>query len=275
MLQQNLTVVIPTRNEERNIEKCLLAIGDWCLVIVIDSLSSDQTKQIAKSYGATVLEFDWDGLYPKKRNWFLDSPFVNTEWVCFVDADEIITPEFKDEVDAKIKNKEYDGYWLNYTINFENKALRFGLPQRKLALFKSCFRYQKSRILFGDDLDMEIHEQPVVSKSKVGSIKSKITHLDPNSHERFVIKHLKYAIWEAGNHSVAEDADYGESVSLRQRAKRRLLSNNLFPFLYFLYVYILRLGFLDGSAGLSYAINKLWYFNLVKGLIKNRVTDDR
>jgi len=93
----DLTVCIPVRNEERNISACLQAIGqDFARsVVVIDSSSTDATAETANSYGATVLQFDWNGRFPKKRNWYLRHHTPATTWVLFLDADEILTPAVK------------------------------------------------------------------------------------------------------------------------------------------------------------------------------------
>jgi glycosyltransferase involved in cell wall biosynthesis len=84
----DLTIAIPVRNEERNLPDCLRAIGLGLAikVVVIDSGSTDKTVEIAHSLGAEVLNFEWNGRFPKKRNWFLRNYAFTTKWVFFLDA---------------------------------------------------------------------------------------------------------------------------------------------------------------------------------------------
>ena len=88
----DLTIAIPVRNEERNLAVCLQAIGtDFAQrVVVIDSVSTDATAAVAAAHGADVISFHWNGHFPKKRNWFLRHHTPSTEWVLFLDADEIL-----------------------------------------------------------------------------------------------------------------------------------------------------------------------------------------
>src|SRR5690606_31391394 len=112
----DLTIAIPAKNEALNLPGCLKAIGpDFAQrVVVIDSGSTDQTKQIAKNFGAEVLDFNWNGKFPKKRNWFLINHALTTKWVLFLDADEYLTDEFKAELRDKLAG-DHVGFWLNYT----------------------------------------------------------------------------------------------------------------------------------------------------------------
>ncbi len=89
-----ITVAIPVKNESSNLGRCLSRLTEFESVVVIDSSSTDQTPEIARSHGARVLNFEWDGGYPKKRNWFLTTQAVGTPWVLFLDADEFVTEEF-------------------------------------------------------------------------------------------------------------------------------------------------------------------------------------
>ncbi|MGB5135674.1 MAG: glycosyltransferase [Prochlorococcaceae cyanobacterium] len=86
----DLTVAIPVRNEECNLATCLQAIGPGFArsLVVIDSGSTDTTAAIARNHGAEVVTFEWNGRFPKKRNWFLRHHTPTTRWVLFLDADE-------------------------------------------------------------------------------------------------------------------------------------------------------------------------------------------
>ena len=90
-----VTVVVPVKNEEPNMVRCLDRLTGFDQVMVIDSKSTDKTAQIALEYGAEVHQFDWNGQFPKKRNWVLRNLNIKNEWVLFLDADEYILPSIK------------------------------------------------------------------------------------------------------------------------------------------------------------------------------------
>jgi glycosyltransferase involved in cell wall biosynthesis len=79
----DLTIAIPVRNEEKNLPGCLEAIGKHFAekIVIIDSDSTDQTTDISRRFGADVVNFKWDGKFPKKRNWFLRNHTPTTKWV--------------------------------------------------------------------------------------------------------------------------------------------------------------------------------------------------
>src|SRR5690348_13499361 len=94
----DVTVVVPVRNEEKNLPECLRRLTAFKHVVVVDSNSQDQTRSIAEQHGALVLNFAWDGRFPKKRNWTLRNHRFETSWVLFLDADEYIDEAFVDEL---------------------------------------------------------------------------------------------------------------------------------------------------------------------------------
>ena len=135
----DLTIAIPARNENKNLPGCLAAIGKGFAkkVVVIDSASKDNTRQIAEHFsGAEVINFVWDGKFPKKRNWYLRNHTPDTKWILFLDADEYINDELKTELINALQRDDKVGYWLRYSIYFLGKKLKGGYPLHKLALFK-------------------------------------------------------------------------------------------------------------------------------------------
>jgi glycosyltransferase involved in cell wall biosynthesis len=96
----DVTIAIPVKNEEKNLADCIDAIGDdfAAQIVVIDSGSTDGTRKIAIDAGIPLVDFKWNGQFPKKRNWFLRNYPLQTKWVLFLDADEIITEAFKSEL---------------------------------------------------------------------------------------------------------------------------------------------------------------------------------
>ena len=159
----SVTVVIPVKNEEKNLPSCLKKLRSFAEVLVVDSCSIDRTRAIAEAARAKVIDFNWQGGYPKKRNWVLLNYTFATPWVLFLDADERLTDEFLRELEVEISESRYDGFWLTYRNHFMGRALKFGLPQRKLALFRvGAGLYERIDDANWSDLDMEVHEHPVL-----------------------------------------------------------------------------------------------------------------
>ena len=99
-----VTVVIPAKNEAKNLKRCIDVVRSLGPVLVVDSKSTDGTFDIAEQCAAEVLDFAWDGRFPKKRNWTLRNYQFKTEWVLFLDADEFVSEAFILEVQT---NQEY------------------------------------------------------------------------------------------------------------------------------------------------------------------------
>src|SRR6266852_1689887 len=113
-----ISVLIPTRNEEENIRKCINTVSWADEIWVVDSHSTDNTVEIAKSLGAQVVPFSWDGHGPRKKNWAFDNLPWKHEWVLIVDADEEVTPALRDEISVAIARSSYDAYLVSYHYYF-------------------------------------------------------------------------------------------------------------------------------------------------------------
>jgi glycosyltransferase involved in cell wall biosynthesis len=271
-----ISVVIPVRNEALNLPRCLAALSRFDEIIVVDSASTDQTCALAREAGAEVLDFQWDGGFPKKRNWVLMNHTLRHPWVLFLDADEIVTEAFCTEIENTIKDTPHAGFWLKYTTYFLGCRLRHGVPQRKLALFRvGAGFYERIDEKFWSRLDMEVHEHPVLVGS-VGSIDAPIDHNDDRGIVKFIDRHRDYALWEAQRYrKMRAEPERNAGLTPRQRTKYRYLDRWWYPFAYGIYQYIVRLGFLDGYAGLQYAFYKTWYFNTVQVLIRTPMSLSR
>jgi glycosyltransferase involved in cell wall biosynthesis len=264
-----VTVVIPVKNEEKNLPSCLAKLVDFAEILVVDSASDDQTRSIAEEAGAKVLDFHWRGGFPKKRNWvLLNYPFT-TPWVLFLDADEQLSEAFRHELSKKVEEGVHTGFWLNYRNYFFGKMLRHGVPQRKLALFRvGSGLYERVDDLGWSPLDMEVHEHPVLEGS-IGEIAEPIDHLNYRSLHHFIERHNDYSTWEA-NRYVELRSRFHESNRFtdRQKLKYRHMERWWFPGAYFGLTYFIRGGFLDGRPGFIYAVFKAFYFIQVQQKIK-------
>lgn len=265
-----IAVIIPVRNEEVNLPRCLAALSRFDEIIVVDSGSTDRTIQIAEEFGARVLNFAWNGRYPKKRNWILLEHTPTKPWALFLDADEIIDDSFCDSLEIVLSDTEHVGYWLNYTNYFLGCRLRHGVPQRKLALIRVGYGlYERIDEVAWSKLDMEVHEHPILNGT-VGIIEAPIEHNDDRGLLKFIDRHREYAAWEVCRHAALMQAGDAALAKLtrRQVRKYRNLDRWWFAYGYLFVQFCLKLGFLDGYAGWQYALVKFWYFNTIHVLIR-------
>lgn len=270
----DLTIAIPVKNEEVNIGGCIDAIGENFArkIVVIDSGSTDRTVEIAKMKGVEVIDFEWDGKFPKKRNWFLRNHTPTTKWVLFLDADEYLTPAFKKELDNALndtRNEEIKGFWLRYSIYFLGKPLKGGYPLAKLALFQiGTGEYEKIEENRWSKMDMEIHEHPIIT-GKVGELKSKIDHRDFRGIDSYLKKHNEYAAWEAERYRAIKDKpELFSQFTWKQKLKYRLMNSIFIGPVFFIGSFIFMGGFRDGSRGFVFAILKMSYFTQIYCRIK-------
>jgi glycosyltransferase involved in cell wall biosynthesis len=265
-----VTVIVPVMNEERSLGACLERLTRFQEVLVVDSGSSDATADIAMRFGARVLQFKWNGSYPKKRNWVLLNHSLASDWVLFLDADEVVDDSFCNAVACALRTGKHSGYWLRYSNFFAGKRLKHGVPQRKLALFKKDAGLFERIEEFGwSKLDMEVHEHPQIVGS-VDEISVPIEHRDFRGLARFLERHLDYAKWEARRLLLlkAQGAVDSDALTKRQRFKYSRMERWWYPWAYFAYTYVVRLGFLDGRAGFLYAYYKAWYFMTIRLLVR-------
>lgn len=259
-----VSVLIPARNEEANLPRCLKAVDGWAdEVVVVDSQSTDGTVSIAKSFGADVIQFDYEGGWPKKRQWALDTyPFRN-DWILLLDADEILLKPVKREISEAIASDRYNGYWLRFQLYFLGRQLKYGgFDLWKLFLFKRGkgryerrFENQNAKMS-----DIEVHEHVVVD-GPVGRLSNPVRHENWNSLYRYIEKHNEYSEWEArvyheGRSDDVEPSLFGNQAQRRRWLKQKLVRLPGFPLLTFFYRYVIRLGFLDGKPGFIYCALK-------------------
>jgi glycosyltransferase involved in cell wall biosynthesis len=256
-----VTIVIPVKNEARNLPLCLAALPPAAELVVVDSGSTDATVELARAAGATVIDFKWDGRFPKKRNWVLQNHAFKSEWVLFLDADERLSPAFNLALARAVERRDVVGYWLHYNNHFMGRLLRYGVPQRKLALFRvDAGLYERIEENAWSTLDMEVHEHPVLNGA-VADLPERIEHEDFRGLHHFIARHNEYSSWEARRvGALMADPDAWRHLTHRQRSKYANLTRWWFAPAYFAFTYVVRRGFLDGRAGLAYAALKFVYF---------------
>jgi glycosyltransferase involved in cell wall biosynthesis len=255
-----VSVLIPVKNEAENLPRCLAAVAWAAEIIVVDSSSADATVAIAEQHGARVVQFRYDGGWPKKKEWALRNLQFAHPWVLLLDADEVMPADAAEEIRAIVTAPAppHAGYWINRRFFFLGQWLRHAyFPNWNLRLVQHA-RAHFERLAGGDTRsgDNEVHEHLLVDGT-TGRLRAMMDHYAFPTIEAFVEKHNRYSNWEA---VVAVEsagrADAGglqdTRVGWRRRVKgfaRRLPCR---PLLRFLYVYVWQRGFLDGRAG--------WYF---------------
>jgi glycosyltransferase involved in cell wall biosynthesis len=254
-----VSVLVPARNEAENLRRCLPALAWADEVIVVDSQSTDETLEVAARHGATVVQFHFNGTYPKKKNWALENlPFRN-EWVLIVDADEVVLPELAAEIARRIEADEADGYYLNSRYYFLGRRIRHcGYSECwNLRLFKHRLgRYERMPDATGGRSgDNEAHEH-VELNGRVLRLAHELEHHAYPTIATWVEKHNRYAIWEAAQYERFRDEPIPRTIGRGKRFKRHLkkiaLRLPMRPAIRFVYAYFLRLGFLDGRPGLIF-----------------------
>ena len=256
-----VSVIVPVRNEAHNLPRCLESLQGMGEIYVVDSQSSDETAEIARSFGAKVVQFHYRGGWPKKRQWAMDTLPLVHDWIFLVDADEALTPELADEIRQAIQDPARDGYYVALRMFFLGRVLRHGdAGFYKLSLFRRGKGHFECRLKDQDAsmADMEVHEHVVVDGESV-KLKNPLLHHNVESLSRSIQKHNEYSNWEARVwlEGMANSVEVPPSLFGTQAQRRRWLRKIFFglpgsPLLYFFYKYFLRLGFLDGVPGLIY-----------------------
>ena len=262
-----ISVLIPAKNEASNLADCLASVAFCDEIVVVDSGSTDATRAIAEQAGAQVVDFRWDGQFPKKKNWALANIPWRHEWIFIIDADERATPEMESAMRAIVADPQppHAGYYVNRRFWFLDGWLNHCgyFPSWNLRFFRhKSGRYERAA---GGDTgsgDNEVHEH-VELQGTAGYLPGVMAHHAFPDIATWVEKHNRYAAWEARQQVEAGSAATHESLDpglARKRRLRRLAWHLPFrPTLRFLYHYVWRAGFLDGYRGYVFCRLMGWY----------------
>lgn len=271
-----VSVVILAKNEERGIAECVRRVQAFDEVVVVDSGSADRTVERAEGAGARVVQFDWNGQYPKKKQWSLENTGLSHDWVLILDADESPSTELVAEIAAEVPSlvaRRYGAYDICLTYRFAGKFLKHGHRVMKRSLLDRTV----CSFPVVDDLEapgireVEGHYQPQTDRG-VRRLKGRIEHDDRDPVSSWFERHNRYSDWEA---YLRTHEDSKRSVESRRSRPGRVFARVPFkPIAFFVYTYLVRGGFLDGRAGFDYAIALSAYYWQIGLKVRELKRDD-
>lgn len=275
-----VSVIVPIKNEAANLARCLDSVRWADEIFVVDSQSTDDSAQIAAEHGARVEQFQFNGTWPKKKNWALENLRFKNDWIFILDADEVLPPEAEKEFAAAIANAgDIAGYWINRRFFFLGRWLRHAYyPNWNLRLFRhSLGRYEKLTGARTDSGDNEVHEHVVV-QGNTSRLQCEMDHYAFPSIDVFIEKHNRYSNWEAC--VAAEGKSNGrlahEHANLKRSLKTFARRLPFRPLLRFLYIYLWQKGFLDGREGYYFArLHATYEFLIVAKTYEYRKRNNR
>lgn len=271
----SLTAIILTKNEENNIKKCINSIKDIAEeILVIDSYSDDNTVKVCEELGAKVHQHKFVS-HSDQFNWALDNIDIKSEWILRIDADEELTIELVNELKDRLCkiNEKINGIFLKRRRYFLGKWIKHGdvYPERVLRLFRKGTARSEDRIM---------DEHIVLFSGESICFENDLEDKDTKDLTFWINKHNWYSNKEAEEflkqYEKNNKINIDENLFGSQRERKRWMKNKFYynvplfirPILYFLYRYILRLGFMDGKEGLIYHFMQgFWYRFLVDAKI--------
>lgn len=269
------TVIILTKNEETDIERCIRSVEGWVKrIVIVDSGSTDRTVEIAERLGVEIVRHEPFVDYGRQFNWAIDNLRIKTTWVFRLDADEVITPELRKELEKELEHHATDdvsGFMMRYKVEFMGRYLMHGgfYPFQKITIF----RYGKGRFE-----ERAMGEHIVLSEGRCVYLRNDAIHHTLKTLDLYINKHNWYATREvqdyfdvrSGRENAQLDGQPEKAKKLRDGLYYRL-PMFLRAKLFFWYRYYLRLGFLDGTPGYIFAfLQAYWYRTLVDAKIYER-----
>lgn len=260
-MRADVAVIILTYNEEANIAQALASVCGWAREVhVVDSFSADATVQVSSRFDCQVHQHHFEN-YAKQRNWALSTLPIQSEWILFLDADEWVSEDLKQEiVDVLASNPEVDGFLIKWRFIWRGVWIRRGYyPNWLLRLFRAGR---------GRCEDRAVNEHMIVPGA-VGRLKNDFIHEDRKPLSAWIEKHSRYARREAAEIFTAPSGgDLPMRLFGRKAERTRWLRYKVYnripplvrPLLYFFYRAVLQGGFLDGTTALTYHfLHALWY----------------
>jgi glycosyltransferase involved in cell wall biosynthesis len=273
-MQLSLTVIILTFNESKHIVRCIKSIkNDVKEIIVIDSLSTDNTVELARNAGAIVVSHSWPGTQALQLNWALKNIVFKGDWIFRLDADEFATESLMKELRTKLPfvKKTVTGIELKRRVIFKGKWIRYGTyyPVWLLRIWRVNCAYCKQQLM---------DEHMVVKNGSIIKLKNEFVDDNLNNIYWWTQKHNNYARREAVEMLdlqycfLRKDVNDGGSTN-KQSVLKQLLKKHVYarlplgirPIFYFAYRFFIRFGFFDGPKG--------WIFHFLQGFWYRMIVD--
>lgn len=249
-----LTVLVIARDEEVNLPDCLHSVDGWAdqVLVVVDPQTKDRTREIAAAAGCDVVEHVFEG-YAHQREWALRAGLVRHPWVLILDADERVAPDLRREIAAVLSDPAAKAaYAVRFRFIFYGRWIRhcwYGTWIIRL------FRRDEARYELRG-----VHEHVVV-RGGTGYLRGDLIHNDFKDMDAWIAKHNRYATLEAEELLRRDDVDrlegrlFGTRVERRRWIKDRIWNRlPMRPAWVFFYLYVVRLGFLDGRLGFRFCV---------------------
>lgn len=272
----DITTIILTYNEEIHIRRALESVCPVSKkVIVVDSPSTDRTQEICEEYeNVEVVVHKYPGNQAEQFNWVLDNYKIDTEWILRVDADEYLEPEFVKEMETKlpILDKVVSAVVVPIRREFMGKRLRHGIVNgvcltRLIRTGKCCYELRLMdeylKIMEGTTTKFE---HAIVDASKITLREFVNKHNNYSSREASLLLDAEYGLSSSSENAENETPEYAKEVAAKRAQKAKYAKMPLFwrSFGYFVYRYIVKMGFLDGKEGFCWDFFQgLWYRMLV------------
>lgn len=272
----DITAVILTKNEEKNIVNCIEHIKGFVeRIVVIDSGSDDSTVDLAKKLGAEVYVNSFVD-YATQFNWGIDNTDITTEWILRIDADEFYTKELCEEIEQLLHvhaNDDVNGIITESWFYFLGKCIKYGGPKkRKIVVFRRGHGFIEKR---------KLDEHTIINEGRVIQAKNRFIHHDYKDITTWIDKMNWYATREVQDYYIDMEklkvgqgilANVKDDYLITTRRNKYLFYYRLPKFIrcwaLFIYNYIFRLGFLDGKEGWVYHyMYQRWYRSLVDAKI--------
>jgi glycosyltransferase involved in cell wall biosynthesis len=268
-----ITCIILTFNETKHLRRCLESLKPVCSrIVVIDSFSTDDTCEIARSLGAEVLQNKWTNNYAAQLNWGIEHAQASTPWTMRMDADEYLTPELQGEILDRLPalTEHVSGVVLPRRVMFKGKVIRHGgfYPQWLLRIWRSGMGRCEERMM---------DEHMVVSDGAVVKFRQDLVDENLNDIHWWTTKHNNYARREAADllnieFKLFANDDNAHENSNAQASRKRWIKEKVYrrlpigvrPTLYFLYRFVALGGFLDHPrVWIFHFLQAFWYRLLV------------
>ena len=249
-----IAVLVIARDEEANLPDCMHSVVGWAaqVVVVLDPRTRDRSREVAAAAGAEVVEHLFD-THARQRNWALDQYAWRAPWILVVDADERVSPELVEELRAIVSAPDAFAAWA-----VKKRFIFYGRWMRHCwysAWDLRFFRHGSARYE-----ERAVHEH-VIANGPVGYLRADLIHNDFKDMDSWIDKHNRYATIEARELANAAGENrvrgrlFGSWTERRRYIKEEIWNRLPFrPLFWFLYLYVWKLGFLDGRLGLRFCL---------------------